>query len=68
MKNQLNFSDPEFELQISLTPDKSNWFDTTCPCCGTPVKCRTTNLQMVARTGDESLAGKEYMPVPKLNY
>jgi hypothetical protein len=40
---------------------KSNWYLTQCPTCGMDVQCRSTNLDRVAATGDETLAGKEYM-------
>lgn len=59
---------PLDDRDIEKMGDVSDWFDTECPCCKTPVKCRITNLQMVARTGDETLAGREYMPVPKLKF
>ncbi len=42
--------------------DKSKWFSAFCPCCGCPIWKRITNLQMVARTGDEKLAEAEYKP------
>jgi hypothetical protein len=48
--------DPE----IDSMPDVGQWADGTCPTCGGAVRCRQTNLRAVARTGDETLADREY--------
>lgn len=41
-------------------PDAGPWHDCVCPECGSPARWRSTNLQAVARTGDETLAGKQF--------
>lgn len=41
-------------------PDAGPWHDCLCPECGSPARWRTTNLQAVARTGDETVAGKQF--------
>jgi len=45
---------------IDSMPDVGQWADGTCPTCGGAVRCRQTNLRAVARTGDETLADREY--------